>query len=338
MKKKIFKNFLMDHLFFTIAYFISDFLIALFYYISVGNNIELIYPGSISIFVYVIFLTYRWITYSEFNMNVKKLGNNMNYYIRTYTNEEKELVQLISNIHQNYMDKISSIHFEDENKKRFLSQWIHNMKTPISVIDLILQKNIKGEISQKKSLENINEENVSLLNKLEQVLRFIRLEEFTEDYIPEVVDLVATLRKIINKRKNQFIYSRVYPKFEIGEEHVYVISDKKWNEVMIEQIISNAIKYSNTEEKAKNVYFNINKEENKVILSIRDEGVGIPEYDISRIFNPFFTGDNGRNYANATGIGLYFSSQVAKKLGHHITVNSKMGEGTQFNVIYLSKL
>ena len=338
MKKRILKHFILDHLLFTMVYFLSNFLIGAFYYISSGASIEVIYPASISIFVYSIFIIYKWINYSEFNTKVKKLAGNMNYDIKTYSCEEKELVELVSNIHQDYMEKISSIRLEDKSRKHLLSQWIHDMKTPISIIDLILQKTLKGEIPMEKSIEDIKEENINLLDKLEQALNLMRLEDFSEDFVPEEVDLLANIRQVINKRKNQFIYSRVYPRIESTEKVVQVLSDGKWNEAMIDQIVSNAIKYSKEEDKNKTVYFNINKKKDKVTLSIRDEGIGIPEHDISRVFNPFFTGDNGRTYSNASGIGLYFCSQIAKKLGHGIKVESTVGEGTELTITYLSKL
>lgn len=338
MRNRVLKNFVMDHLSFTMAYFIGNFLIGLFYYISVGSNIEIIYPACLSLFVYIIFIMYRWIKYSKFNMKVEKLADNINYDIEACSCEEKEFVSIIEKIHHNYMEKMNSLHFDSENKKHFLSQWIHNMKTPISVIDLILQKTSRGEIPEKKALGDIKEENTSLLNKLEQVLNLIRLQSFTEDYVPETVDLKASLRKIINSRKSQFIYSRVYPRVEVDEESVLVLSDEKWNNAMIEQIVSNAVKYSSAEDSTKSVYFTIKREGTKVLLSIRDEGIGIPEHDISRIFKPFFTGDNGRERSGATGIGLYFCSQVAKRLGHDIKVKSKVGEGTEVIITYLSKV
>jgi len=337
MKKRILKHFILDHLFFTMVYFLSNFLIAAFYYFSIGSSVEVAYPAAISLFVYSIFIVYKWFNYSEFNNKVKKLARNMNYDIKTYSYEEKELVALVSTIHQNYMEKISSIHLEDKSKKHLFSQWIHDMKTPVSVIDLILQKTLKDEIPMKKALEDIKEENSSLVEKLEQALNLIRLEEFTEDYVPEEVDLTASIRQVINRRKNQFIYSRVYPKVE-GEGDIHVLSDRKWNEAMLDQIVSNAIKYSKEEDKNKTVYFNIKRLEDKVVLSIRDQGVGIPEHDINRIFKPFYTGENGRACGNASGIGLHFCSQVAKKLSHDIKVKSKVGEGTEITITYLSKL
>lgn len=338
MKKDIFNGFIKDHFFFIIIFFVSNFLITLFYYISVGSSTELLYPACITIFMCLVFIIYRWIRYIEFNTKIRKLAQNINYDIQTHSWQEKELINLVNNIHQKYMEKISDIQFQDKNKKHLISQWIHNMKTPVSVIDLILQKALKDEIPMKKALEDINEENILLLDKLEQVLNFIRFEEFSEDYIPEVVDLTVTLRKVINKRKNQFIYSNVYPKLDYEEKSINVLTDEKWNEAMIDQIISNTIKYSNVEGMSKKVYFSFKKIEDKVILSIRDEGVGIPEHDLNRVFNPFFTGDNGRAFSKATGIGLYFCSQVAKKLGHNIEIESKVGEGTEMLITYLSKL
>lgn len=338
MSKKVLKSFFIDHLSFTLAYFTGNFLVGLFYYISCEGNIEIKYPAFLSLFVYIIFIIYRYITYTKFNSKVDKLANNLNYDIKAYTREESEFVKQITKTHHNYMEKINALHFESENREHFISQWIHNMKTPISVIDLILQKTLKGEIPNEKALGDIKEENSTLLSKLEQVLNLMRLQNFTEDYIPETVDLVSSLRKIINNRRSQFIYNRVFPKLIIDEESVLVLSDEKWNNAMLEQIVSNAVKYSSTDGCTKNVYFTISRKENKVLLSIRDEGIGIPKHDVDRVFKPFFTGENGRNGNDATGIGLYFCSQVAKKLGNDIRVKSAVGEGTEVIITYLSKL
>lgn len=338
MRKKVIKSFFIDHLSFTLVYFAGNFLVGLFYYISCPGSFEIIYPASLSIFVYAIFIIYRYSTYSKFNSSVDKLVKNINYDIKAYTCEEKEFVKLMTENHHNYMEKINALHFESENREHFISQWIHNMKTPISVIDLILQKTQKDEIPKEKALVSIKEENTNLLNKLEQVLNLMRLESFTEDYIPETVDLVSSLRKIINSRRSQFIFNRVFPKLNIEEESILILSDEKWNNAMIEQIVSNAVKYSAADGCTKNVYFTIKRNEDKVLLSIRDEGIGIPKQDVDRIFRPFFTGENGRECNGATGIGLYFCAEVAKKLGTDIEVKSEVGQGTEVILTYLSKL
>ncbi|MDT8716850.1 HAMP domain-containing histidine kinase [Clostridium sp. 19966] len=337
MNKKIFKNFLLDHLSFTASYFISNILIGVFYYLSAGKDIEIAYPACISIFVYVVFILYKWITYRNFNVNASKLVENVDYDIKSYSSESKELVRIIGAIHRGYLEKLNGLSSEQSNQKRFLSQWIHNMKTPVAVMDLILQKNKKGEIENTKALEDIGEESLELENKLNQVLNMLRLEEFSQDYNPETVDLVTSVRKIINDRKSQFIYNKIYPKIQ-EKGKLLVLTDEKWNEAMLEQILSNAIKYSAGRDKYKNVYFIFNSEEDKVSLTIKDEGIGIPKHDLERVFKPFFTGDNGRVQQGATGIGLYFCSEVAKKLGHTIHIKSELGVGTEVTIEYLSKL
>ena len=105
---------------------------------------------------------------------------------------------------------------------------------------------------------------------------------------------------------------------------------------MLSQIISNAIKYSSDHDKSKNIYFSISKEEKYTVLEIRDEGIGIPEYDIDRVFEPFFTGENGRRIKKSSGIGLYICKLIAEKLGHKIHIKSKVGQGTIVKLRYLS--
>lgn len=337
MKKKIFKNFLLDHLAFTAAYFISNLMLGGFYYLSLGKAIEIAYPACITIFVYLLFMLYRWTAYNAFNKDLDKLIDNVNYDIKTYSSESKELAGTVQMIHRNYLGKINELSLEERDQKRFLSQWLHNMKTPVAVMDLVLQKNSKEEIQDRAAIENIKEENEKLQNQLNQVLNMLRLEEFSQDYTPESVDLGASVRKIINSRKSQFIYNRLYPKLTL-KEGLLVLTDEKWNEAMLEQILSNAIKYSACRDKDKNIYFIFEKKGDKVSLTIKDEGIGMPKYDLERIFKPFFTGENGRSQKDATGIGLYFSSEVAKKLGHTIHIKSELGVGTEVTIEYLSKL
>ncbi|MDF2567362.1 MAG: sensory transduction histidine kinase, partial [Oscillospiraceae bacterium] len=150
-------------------------------------------------------------------------------------------------------------------------------------------------------------------------------------------DLTESLKKVINTKKNQFIYQHVFPKFDINEPFL-ILTDSKWNELILDQVISNAIKYSMEEKTSHYVYFDIQKQKEMTILSIKDEGIGIPEYDISRVFEPFFTGENGRKYKNSTGIGLYVCAEIAQKLGHKIEIQSDLNQGTVVKISYLSKM
>ena len=342
MNKKILLNFIQDKFCLSIFFFINTFLITLFFHLALGNSIDVIYPVTISIFIYIILIAVELIRYYKFNSNLHKCIDNLNYDLEPSTFEQKEVSNLVNNLHNIYGNKIATIIASNKSQRHFLSQWIHNMKTPVSVIDLILQNTdlkYQSDFTGFEGIfENIRDENKRLSNNLDQALSFIRIDDFSKDYVPETVDLLTSVKKVINNKKTQFIYSNVYPKLVCEKEKIFVLSDSKWNEVLIEQIVSNAIKYSKNEVKSKNVFFIIKQNENITTLEIKDEGLGIPESDIGRIFEPFFTGENGRVIQNATGIGLYICSVISDKLQHSINVTSEVGIGTSFQITYLSKM
>ena len=385
---KIFKNFVKDQSLFLIFYFSSSFLIILFYYLITDGQVELIYPMSISIFVFLVYFIIAFFRYYSFNKDLESCINNMDYDLRVSTCEQKNIKETVNSIHQNYALSLQQLKLNNLNKNRFISQWIHNMKTPVSVSDLILQK----QKLREEDIVSLQEENKRLLTQLEQVLTLIRLDDFSNDYVPASANLTESLRSIINSKKNQFIYNHVYPKLNISNPHL-VLTDEKWNRMIVEQIINNAIKYSATDEsainsnafsdsqyidgvseditdnedelvssesiqnesiqnesiqsesiqgestaKSKSIYFDIYEQEGNTVLSITDEGIGIAEHDQKRIFEPFFTGENGRKLQNSTGIGLYLAREVASKLGHKLEIESQQGLGTTVRITYLSKL
>jgi signal transduction histidine kinase len=195
------------------------------------------------------------------------------------------------------------------------------------------------EIETTAGIQAIQEENKKLLTSLDTVLNMIRLEDFARDYVPEQIDLISELKSIINKNRNLFIYSSAFPKIVTDLEKADILSDKKWNELMINQLISNAVKYSKSDDgTSKNIWFYLEREKNNIILTIKDEGIGIPEHDLQKVFEPFFTGDNGRKGYQSSGIGLYFCSEVCKLLGHTIQISSEVNKGTSVKISYLAKL
>lgn len=341
--KKIIRDFFKDMMSTTAVYFISTFLVVLFFYLYTDGNVPIVYPVFLSGFVYLIFIGFQLYKYLKFNIDVKKTVHNPNYDICTDTCQQKNVSSVIGLINNKYINEIGEMNKEFSNRNKFFSQWVHNMKTPVSVIDLIIQKLISEEEYDEKLVSEIKEENNRILNNLEQVLNMIRIDNFSRDYVPEVIDLEESIKKVINDRKSQFIYNNVFPKIEDEYASLRVLSDAKWNEFMLGQIVSNAIKYSKIDNEAcdkslsKKVYFKFEKEGKYMILTIKDEGIGIPDYDIQRVFEPFFTGENGRKQKNSTGIGLYICSVIAQKLGHEIKIKSTEGVGTEFRIKYLSK-
>jgi signal transduction histidine kinase len=362
MDRKILSGFLKDKAPMIAAFFLNTLLLALFYSLSAGVPVELLYPLAVSSFLFLVLSLIEWVRYSRFNRDLQNCIENASYKLSPSTWEQKAAAEAINGIHKKYLQEIADIRNSNKERQHFLSQWIHNMKAPVSVTDLILRK-MKGEewdspvwghVSRNPAagsdvpdlLADLGEENKKLDNMLDQVLNLLRLEDFAGDYVPEQVDLAASVKNVINARKSQFIYSNVFPRLEYAGDEMTVLSDRKWNELMIGQIVSNAIKYSHSasaaerapETKNKCILFTIERQCATTFLTIKDEGIGIPSYDLKRIFEPFFTGENGRKSGNATGIGLYIASAVAKKLGHGIRIESDAGKGTSVIISYLSKL
>lgn len=333
------KSFMKDHMADSIAYFTGSFLIGLFYYMDGQKKIEILYPLSILLFVYLIWMLYRFLEYKRLYKGLDDMLKINNYEGNYINSIDKKINSSMNRLHYEYLNRLSDQEIARKKERRFLSLWVHNMKTPVSVTDLILQRMKREEMDISSGIQAASEENKKLLSGLNTVLDMIRLEEFSKDYIPEQLDLYKELNIIINKNKNLFIYNHVFPKVVMNLDKAVVLSDRKWNELMINQFISNGVKYSKeTDGTSKNIFFIIGKEEDRIILTIKDEGIGIPEHDISKVWEPFFTGDNGRKGYQSSGIGLYFCSEVSKLLGHTLKLTSEVGKGTSVSISYLAKL
>lgn len=236
-------------------------------------------------------------------------------------------------VYENILDKYKQYY---KVQRDFNNRWIHQMKTPISVIKLILEneKDKDIDVNTKKSYESIEEEMEKLSNGLEMALYALRVNEFHEDFKIEDVNLLEVVRNVINENKNAFIINSIYPKI-ITEEDKEVKTDIKWIKFIINQIITNSIKYTKVKKsEEKSVTIRLQAIDDKAILSIKDTGVGIPKQDLDRVFNPFFTGENGRRYKESTGMGLYLTKDIANKLGHDILVESIEGKGTVVNIVF----
>lgn len=213
-----------------------------------------------------------------------------------------------------------------------VSQWAHHMKTPVAVIDLELQKVAKQEwpTEVEGALQSVAEENHRLQDALQMMLNLVRLEEFANDLKAESLDLVAFVRQVVNEERRTFIAHQVYPRVEepVDGAPLLIESDAKWLRLVLEQLISNAVKYSTGLEREGRVLFRCYREEGEIVLAVTDNGVGIPIADRGRVFAPFFTGTNGRQFNRSTGMGLYFAREICDRLGHRLSLTSKEGEGT----------
>lgn len=330
-------KYLKDRIGIFFAYFISIACILSYLSLTINEKIEIVYPFVIAFFFFSIYIFVDLRKYLKFTASVNKTCYDYKTKIIGYNEEQKLATDAISSIIKNTTRDVESLKSNHSNWKLFISQWVHNLKTPATVIDLAIQKLKNKEANVESTINTIHDENKRIVENLNNILNLIRLDDFTKDYVPEAFDLRKQLQDIINENRSLFIYSEIYPTLNIPEE-VIVICDKKWNKVMLEQLLSNAIKYTAIKRENKKIKLSTYIDADRVILSILDSGIGIPKHDLKRIFEPFFTGENGRIVKGSTGIGLYVVKSISEKLELNLKVKSDEGIGTTFTISYLSKM
>lgn len=198
----------------------------------------------------------------------------------------------------------------------YYTMWAHQIKTPIAAMRLLLQQ----EESDR------NRELLTELFKIEQyvlmVLQYLRLESESNDLVLERQSLDPVIRQAVRKYAPLFIRKKLALVYQ--PVNVEVLTDEKWLEFVLEQVLSNAIKY--TRQGSVAIYMD-DSEENTLVIA--DTGIGIAAEDIPRIFEKGYTGYNGRYDKRSTGIGLYLCRKVLSRLSHTIRIESEVGTGTR---------
>lgn len=338
--KVIFMNFIKDSTGFILVYFLNTFFLLLFFYLYY-DHVEIIYPITLSLFIFSVSFIIKLFKYKGFNEDIEITEENLEYKVRCFTKEQKKVFDIIHKLQIKYGNELINIKLENKEQRRLISQFIHSLKTPVTVIDIAVSDLLKKiDMDAEADFSEVNDisiENKKILSTLDNLLSLLRLEEFEADYLSKAVNLEESLNNIINSLKRSFIYGKVVPKIKCSCSQPIVYTDEKWNKIMLEQFISNAIKYSLAEETMKPLYFAIEKKGQYIILVIKDEGIGIPEYDLDRITEAFFTGDNGRKVRKSSGIGLYIAKKISEKLNNKIEITSKPNGGTEVKIAYLTK-
>lgn len=199
----------------------------------------------------------------------------------------------------------------------YYTTWVHQIKTPISVMRLMLQQEDTDE-NQKLTAELFRIEQY-----VEMVLTYLRLDSDSSDLLIKKCSLDGIIRGVIRKYSAQFVIKRL--KLNYSGTDISLITDEKWLSFIIEQILSNAIKYTDSG----SVTIEVSHD---MILSITDTGIGIKPEDLPRIFEKGFTGYNGRADKKSTGLGLYLAKRSIDMLCNKISVKSSVGEGTTFSI------
>lgn len=309
---------------------INALVIITFYYLLFEDS-EIIYPLMLSAFIIIIYFVFEVVRYKVFKEKLMDSQVSPNYNNVNLSYNEEEILNVISDIHKEYLNRIDILKQDKNEREKLFSTWIHNMKTSITVIDLACEKNglVNGS---NKYIADIEEENSTLKKNLEECLNVLRLDDFSRDYITTACNLNDIINSVVNSKKREFIYKGVFPTVNIDKD-INIYTDRKWCVYMLEQIIFNAIKYSESKSGNK-IEISATKDNEGIELLIKDEGIGITKEDLPRVFEPFFTGSNGRKERSSTGIGLYMVKIISKKLGHSISLDSEVGRGTEFKIIF----
>lgn len=235
------------------------------------------------------------------------------------------LNQLLRKQYDHFQTELISLHEKQKEQLVFIDRWVHQMKTPLSVIELMAHELDEPEAS------SLREEVDRLKTGLTTALHMARLRNLEHDFTVKRVNLKTVIQEILAENRRLFIRHGIYPKLKV-EENIFINTDEKWFHFIVNQIIENALKYSIGRSDVLEISANIRA--NKALLSITDFGIGIPKEDIRGIFKPFYTGKNGRMYRESTGVGLYLVKEVLTHLGHDIKVESEVEKGTTFEIIF----
>ena len=294
-----FKNYISKILPVTVT---TIFILSVFWVVFLLMNLEFesyFLALEIVIFFYIVYLVFM----AFLNKKEEKLKNQI-----------QELEEANLNLRNDFLAK------EKELQEYFLI-WIHQIKTPITAGKLICDSDIENE-----NVKNIKKELIYIEDYTNMALSYLKMANHNTDMDISLVNLDDIINPLIKKYAILFISNNI--KLEYKKLNVKVITDSKWCMVVIEQLLSNAIKYT----KNGIVSISFNKKEN--YLEIKDNGIGIKDSDLPKIFDKGYSGFNGRQNQKSTGIGLFLVKQILDKLGQKVKLESKLGEGTSVKVYF----
>lgn len=230
---------------------------------------------------------------------------------------EHDYQAVLRSIYEDRQQITNQMNYQYRDMMEYYTTWVHQIKTPIAAMRLQLQ----GEDSERS--RELLEELQRIEQYVEMVLTYLRLDSGSTDYVLKNYDLDDIVRQAVRKYASQFIRKRI--RLIYGSLSCQVLTDEKWLLFVIEQVLSNALKYTRSGE------IEITVEAPKT-LCIRDTGIGIAAEDLPRIFEKGFTGYNGRSDKKASGIRLYLCRRICGRLNHKMTVTSEVDVGTEVRI------
>lgn len=279
------------------------------------------YPLLICLFFSLIFVQAGYFRmkkrHLELRQNARYDGAAEECFPRPSDVIEKDYQDIIARVEEKRRKEREGQELAKKDMQDYYARWVHQIKAPIAVMRVLLQRDDTQE----------NQELRSELFRVEQyvdmALCYTRLGEGGSDLVFQEYDLDEIIRKAIRKYAGQFIRKKIRLVYKGTEEKA--VTDEKWLSFIIEQLLSNAVKYTSQG----TVTIEVDK---KKRLTVSDTGIGIAPEDLPRIFEKGYTGYNGRRDKKSTGIGLYLCRSAAEKLGHALTAQSEPGKGSSFTI------
>ncbi|UHA72630.1 sensor histidine kinase [Paenibacillus sp. 481] len=308
--------FLREHVPLILFSIVQLFVVLLVYWFDGYNDLRTaLYSVFLGVFLLCAYLAFRYISHKSFysRLSSPPVSLNDTIHSKELAPLSVALTKLLETQYSHYKQELTTWEHKQQEHIAFMNQWVHQMKTPLSVIELMTQDSVDP------AFDSIAEETDRLRKGLEMALYISRLETFEQDFYVEKVALFESVDKVVHENKRFFIRNYVYPELNIDPQ-LTVNTDRKWLSFMLDQLLTNAIKYSAGSRGKVNI--SAYTEERAVILEMQDHGVGIPAADLPRVFRPFFTGENGRTFKESTGMGLYLVHEVATKLNHQVEIQS----------------
>lgn len=283
---------------------------------------------------FIAFLSFYFYDYIIKNRYYKRVYENLDSIDKKYLISEiifegdflesKILYDILVQTNKAMNDEIAKFVNEKQEYKEYVEMWIHEIKTPIAAIKLVINNN-KSSVTS-----NILNEIEKIENYVDQSLFYSKSNQVDRDYIIKKLNIKDCINNVVIRNANTLIDKHI--KIKIIECDEFVFCDKKWIEFILHQIVSNSIKY--IEKSEGEIEFKCKNNNGEVILNISDTGIGISQKSLVNIFNKGFTGENGRRFKESTGFGLYLCKKLCHSLGLGINITSKEGVGTTVSILF----
>lgn len=321
----IIKSYIKKNLKIYLLLIVFIFIFVLIFYLYNLPFESLFYGGLLCFLVSLIASIIDYNNYRKSYIDLKYLETNILSSMEDLPKSLDIRVEYYQKIIERLHNEVERLKIEDNKKMEdladYYSMWIHQIKTPIAAMNFLLD-------NEETDVKVFKQELFKIERYVEMVLTYIRLGSETSDYVITSINLDEVVRENIKKYATLFINKKI--KLNYVSHETYVISDKKWFGFAFEQLLSNAIKYTKS---GGEISINISESE----LIIEDNGIGIYEEDLPRIFEQSFTGLNGRYEKKSSGLGLYLCKKTLDKLQHKIEITSEVNKGTKVIVSFPKK-